>query len=108
MALRRERLAALGRRTRQVVVLAAVTGVLTGGAVAFFDWVVKGQLLDRLLDAPRAVQVGAPLAGLLLAAGILRWVGGGCSPSTADEYIQNFHDQGRRLPLRPEPMAAPR
>ncbi|MCU1483408.1 MAG: hypothetical protein JWN67_154 [Actinomycetia bacterium] len=102
MAPRRERLAALGRRTRQVVVLAALTGVLTGGTVALFDWAVKGQMLDRLLDAPRAVQVGAPLVGLLLAAAILRWMGGG-SPSTADEYIQNFHDQGRRLPLRPVP-----
>ena len=103
MAARRERLAALGRRTRQVVLLSAITGVLTGSAVALFDWVVKGQLLDNLLDAPRAVQVGAPLAGLLLAAAILRWLGGGASPATADEYIQNFHDQSRRLPLRPVP-----
>jgi CIC family chloride channel protein len=85
------------------VVLSAVTGVLTGAAVALFDWVVKGQLLDNLLEASRPVQVGAPLVGLLLAAAILRWLGGGCSPSTADEYIQNFHDQGHRLPLRPLP-----
>ncbi|MCU1374398.1 MAG: hypothetical protein JWO68_1684 [Actinomycetia bacterium] len=86
-----------------MVLLSAVTGILTGAAVALFDWVVHDQLFDRLLDAPRAVQVGAPLVGLVVAAAILRWAGGGATPSTADEYIQNFHDQGRRLPLRPLP-----
>jgi CIC family chloride channel protein len=102
MTARRERLAALGRRTRQVVLLSALTGVLTGGGVALFDWLVKAQLFDRIVEAPRAVQVGAPLVGLLLCAAILRWGGGG-TPSTADEYIQNYHDQGRRLALRPVP-----
>jgi CIC family chloride channel protein len=96
-------LAALGRRTRQVVLLSAVTGVLTGAGVALFDWIVKEQLLDRVLDAPRAVQVGAPVVGLLLAAAALRWLGPNASPSTADEYIKDFHDQGHRLALRPAP-----
>jgi CIC family chloride channel protein len=77
--------------------------VLTGAGVALFDWIVKDQLLDRVLDAPKAVQVGAPLVGLLLAAASLKWLGDGASPATADEYIKDFHDQGHRLALRPVP-----
>ena len=103
MSARRERLAALGRRTRQVVLLSAVTGFLTGSAVALFEWLTHHQLFERLQEAPTAVQVVGPLAGLLAAAAILRWLGGGASPSTADEYIQSFHDHGRRLPLRAMP-----
>ena len=100
---RRQQLAALGRRTRQVVLLSACTGVLTGTGVALFEWVTREQLFDRLLDLPTAVQIVAPAVGLLLAAAVLQFLGGGGSPSTADEYIQNFHDQGRRLPLGPVP-----
>lgn len=103
MSARRERLAALGRRTRQVVLLSAATGFLTGSAVALFEWLTHHQLFERLQEAPTAVQVVGPLIGLLAAAAILRWLGGGATPSTADEYIQNFHDQGRRLPLRAVP-----
>jgi CIC family chloride channel protein len=100
---RREELAALGRRTRQVVLLAALTGVVTGAGVALFEWVTREQLLDHLLDAPLALQIVAPIGALLGAAAMLRFVGGGASPSTADEYIRNFHEQGQRLDLRPAP-----
>jgi CIC family chloride channel protein len=92
-----DRLAALGRRTRQVVLLSALTGLVTGGAVALFEWVTREQLFARLRDAPTGVQIAAPAVGLLLALLILRRT----TPSTADEYIRNFHDQGRRLDLRP-------
>lgn len=100
---RREQLAALGRRTRQVVLLAAVTGAVTGAAVALLEEVAAEQLFERVLAAPSAVQMLAPLVGLLLSAALLRWLGDGASPATADEYIHNFHDQGRRLPLRQAP-----
>lgn len=98
----RQRLAALGRRTRQTVVLAAATGALTGAAVALFEWVTRDQLFDRLLEAPAAVHIVAPAVGLLVAALVIRHLGGG-APTTADEYIRNFHDQSRRLDLRPVP-----
>jgi CIC family chloride channel protein len=40
--------------------------------------------------------------GLLVAGLCLRWVAGGTSVSTADEYIRSFHDQGdERLDPRP-------
>jgi len=101
IARRRERLAALGRRTRQVVVLAAVTGVLTGAGVYAFEWITRETLFDHLATAPTAVQIGAPLVGLVIAGLLLRTVAGGSSSSTADEYIKNFHDAGRRLDLKP-------
>jgi len=101
---RRQELTALGRRTRQVVVFAVLTGVLTGYAVALFDWAVREQLFRWLIDdAPAAVQDVAPLLGLAIAAVVLGTLGRGASPSTADEYIRNFHDTGTRLDLRPVP-----
>lgn len=95
------RLVALGQRTQQAVLLAAATGVLTGTAVYLFEWVTRERLFDRLHRAPTAVQVAAPAVGLLLAALVLHYVAGGAGPATADEYVKNFHDAGRRLDLRP-------
>ncbi|MCW3044083.1 MAG: hypothetical protein JWL57_2241 [Actinobacteria bacterium] len=97
---RRGQIAALGRRGSQVLVLAGLTGVLTGLAVAGFEWVTRDQLFEGLRDQPVGVQVAAPLVGLLLAAAILRWIARTTSPATADEYIHNFHETGRRLDLR--------
>ena len=93
----------LGRRSRQALVLAAVTGALTGLGVAGFEWVTRQGLAEHLSHQPQAVQIAAPLVGLLLAAALLRWVAATKSPSTADEYIHNFHEPGRRLALRPVP-----
>lgn len=100
---RRVQLAALGRRSGQVLVLAGLTGVLTGLGVAGFEWITRQQLFDRLHRQPVGVQIVAPLIGLMLAAATLRWVAHTTSPATADEYIHNFHEQGRRLDLRPLP-----
>jgi CIC family chloride channel protein len=98
----RERLAALGRRTRENILLAAVTGAVTGAGVAGFDWVARDQLTDRFASAPVWVQIAAPGVGLVLAALVLRYLRGE-KPATADEYIKNFHDQSRRLDTRPVP-----
>lgn len=103
MTARRERLAALGRRTRETILLSAVTGLATGAVVALFEEVTRHRLFEQLADSPRPVRVLAPVAGLLIAAAALRWIGGDASPSTADEYISNFHDANRRLPLRAVP-----
>lgn len=96
-------LAALGRRSGQVLVFASVTGALTGLAVAGFDWVTRDQLFNRLERQPLAIQMLAPLVGLLLATLVLTVAARRASPSTAEEYIRNFHEVGRRLDLRPLP-----
>jgi CIC family chloride channel protein len=97
----RDRLARLGRRSREVVLLAAVTGALTGGAVALFEWVAREQLFDHLRQQSAGVQVAAPFVALVLASGVLRWFGRGANPATADEYVHNFHQRDHTLPWRP-------
>ena len=99
----REDVAALGRRTRQVVLFAAATGALTGLGVAGFEWLTRTMLFDHLGRAPLALTVLAPGVGLTLAAVALRFVGRGASPTTSDEYIHNFHQPGVRLSSRPAP-----
>ncbi|MDQ6617561.1 MAG: chloride channel protein, partial [Actinomycetota bacterium] len=92
---------ALGRRGRQVVLLAALTGAVTGLGVAGFESITRAGLFDHLLQTPLALQVLAPVVGLVLAALALRFLAAGASPATADEYIKNFHQPGVRLDPRP-------
>ena len=96
---RRAELNDLARRTWEVGLLAAVVGVLTGGGVALLDTVIMG-IEERVVELPLWLVAGAPAVGLALTAVILRWVGGGLSPSTADEYLKAFHDPGYPLPGR--------
>ncbi len=97
------RLGALGRRSPRVLLLSALTGLITGAGVALFDWFTRDELLSRIQRAPVGAQAAGPLVGLLLAAAILRWVGHRATPPTSDEYIRNFHERDRRLPLRAAP-----
>ncbi|MDQ1355748.1 MAG: chloride channel protein family [Acidimicrobiaceae bacterium] len=90
-------------RSPRVLLLAALTGLLTGAAVAAFDQTTGTVLLGRIQRAPLAVQALGPLCGLLLAAAVLKWVGGGASPATADDYVRNFHTHDQRLSLRAAP-----
>lgn len=80
-----------------------MTGALTGLGVAAFDRLAGELTFDRLLDAPLWVQAVAPAAGLTVALVVLRTLGRGATPSTADEYIRDFHDAEGRLALRPVP-----
>jgi CIC family chloride channel protein len=103
VARHRDDVFALGRRTRLVVLFAALTGAVTGLGVAGFESLTRTGLFDHLRRAPLAVQVSAPLVGLVLAAVALHFLAGGASPATADEYIHNFHQPGVRLGLRAVP-----
>ena len=94
---------ALGQRTRQVVLFAALTGAATGLGVAGFEAATRRGLFDHLRRAPLALQIVAPLVGLALAAVALRYAADRATPATADEYIKNFHEPGVRLDPRPVP-----
>jgi CIC family chloride channel protein len=94
---------AVDRRQQALVGAAAVTGVLTGLAVAGFETLTGHVLLDRVLRAPLAAQAVAPVLGLLLAALALKLLAGGASPSTADQYVANFHDRPHWLDTKPLP-----
>ena len=96
---RRAELDDLARRTWEVGLLAAVVGVVTGAGVAVLDTVIVG-IEERVVQWPLWAVAGAPAVGLAVTALVLRWVGGGVSPSTADEYLKGFHDPGHPFPLR--------
>ena len=96
---RRDEIRDLVRRSREVVLLAAVTGVLTGLFVRGLEFLVD-VALHTVLEGPLWFGVVAPPIGLLLAALALRVIGGGVSPSTSDEYVHAFHDPDHRLGLR--------
>ena len=98
----REHVADLAHRSRQVLLAAALTGVLVGLAVAAFEWVTGEVLLGAVLDAPLGVQLAAPAVGLVVGVVILRL--GRTSAATADEYVRSFHDPARRLRLRDVPV----
>jgi CIC family chloride channel protein len=106
MAGRRRRFASFpGGRAQRTLLLAAVTGLLTGAGVAAFEWVTREQVFERLLATPLWVQAIALVVGLVAAGGVLRSIGAGASPATADEYIVNFHDRDRRLGLGRQSIA---
>ena len=91
------------QRWTETLLLAGITGVATGLAVAAFDYVTADLLLDHVRTLPTAVLIGMPALGLLLAWAFLHWMGRGASPSTSDEYVRNFHERDRSMDLRPFP-----
>ncbi len=92
-----------GTRQQGAIAVAALTGVLVGLTVAVIERLVDRGMLHALFGMPLAVQAAAPAVGLAVAALALRYTAGGASPATADEYVANFHDRRRRLPLAPVP-----
>ncbi len=92
-----------GRRSRATVLLSAVVGATTGGLVALYSGVGKKVVFERIFDGPLWLQVAGPVAALLLSYLSLRYLAGGASPSTSDEYIRNVHELDRSIPLRPAP-----
>jgi chloride channel protein, CIC family len=97
--IRSEEFRDLVRRSREVVLLAAITGAVTGLFVRFFEYVVVEVIFERITHGPLWVAAVAPGIGLVLSAILLRTVGNGASSATADEYLRAFHDP--EYPLRP-------
>ena len=87
-----------------MMVLSIVTGALVGLLVAVFEQLTVEVLLERLLEGPVWWQAAAPAVGLFAAAAILRYVGGGATSSTSDEYVRAFHE---RHPGCPSPSSPP-
>jgi CIC family chloride channel protein len=97
--LNRERLRTSARNWHEVLLLAAIVGVLTGFGVAAFESVVSWGI-DTLDAAPLWIAAVAPAVGLTVAALLLYFVGDKCGPSTADEYLRGFHDPNYQLQAR--------
>src|SRR5690606_302531 len=84
----------------QIVILAAATGAITGLVVAGFERLVVEEVFARVLESPSWVIGVLPGIGLLVAFAARRFVGGGVSAATADEYLHAFHDPTHRLGWR--------
>jgi CIC family chloride channel protein len=84
-----------------VLLLSALTGMITGAVIAGFDYVVDGTLLGWVESWPLWAQALAPAVGLSGAGITLLTLGRGASPEMSDEYIRNFHDSHHRLDRRP-------
>ncbi len=97
----REQLANLAQRSRQVLLLAGVTGVIVGAGVAAFDQVTRTVVFEALVQRSVAAQTLAPVVGLVLAAACLRWLAGGAGPATTDVFVRSYHDRETPLDLRP-------
>jgi chloride channel protein, CIC family len=94
----------LVRRSREVVLLAAVTGAVTGLFVRFFEYVVVEVVFHEIEAGPLWLVAVAPAVGLALSAILLNTLGNGASPATSDEYLRAFHDP--EYPLRPRAFMA--
>ena len=99
----RTELQSFGRRSRATVLLSAVVGATTGGLVALYAGVGKGVVFERIFRGPLWLQVLSPVAALVLSLLSLRYLAGGASPSTSEEYIRNVHELDEAIPLRPAP-----
>ncbi len=82
----------------------ALVGSGIGVLVAAIERAAEAGLLERVLHAPLAWQIAAPGIGLVIAAVLLSWVGGGLSSSTSDEYVRAFHGERPVLDLHALPV----
>lgn len=94
-------LRSLALRSREVVVVAAVTGAVVGLAVAAFERGAAGGVFERVLEAPVWMQVAAPLIGLLLSMLALRVLAGDMSQATTEVYVEAMPDPRAPFPVRP-------
>jgi chloride channel protein, CIC family len=91
------------RRSHEVIVLAAITGVATGFAVALFDRIVVDGILDRLLELSPWVLAFMPLVGLALSWLALFYVARSRDAGMTDLYLKAFHDPEESYRLREFP-----
>jgi CIC family chloride channel protein len=91
------------RRSHEVLVLAAITGALTGFAVAAFDWLVVDLFLDHLFELSPWVMAWMPLVGLSVSWLALRFLGRSTDSGSADLYLKAFHDDDQQYRLRELP-----
>lgn len=94
--------AAFTVRSRQVLLLAALTGVLTGLGVALFEPIVIELIFDELRELPIWALALMPTVGLVVASLSLHLLGP-TTPPTTDAYLQAFHDPAEPLTLRTLP-----
>lgn len=98
-----DELRALVLRSRDLVLLTAVIGVITGVSVALFERATIDLALERVVESPLWVRATLPGLGLVITALVLRFLGPLASPSTADEYVKAVPDPEAPFNLRAVP-----
>ena len=96
----RQELKDLAIRSREILLVAAVTGLVVGFAVAAFEYLTVRVLLETVEEWPVWLVSIMPAVGLAVAYLVLRYAGPDLSPSNADEYLKSFHQPTYRLTLR--------
>lgn len=84
----------------QVLIASVVVGLIVGVLVALVEFIVIEVVLHAVLHWPFWIQATAPAVGLLASWAILRYVGGGVSAATSEEYIQQFHSPNPKFSFR--------
>jgi CIC family chloride channel protein len=97
---RRDEFRTIVRRSRDAIFIAAVTGAIVGVAVRGFEFLVAEVAFEWLVHQNLWVLALAPVGGLILSSLLLRYVGGGASSATTDDYLRAFHDPGYTLRAR--------
>jgi CIC family chloride channel protein len=95
----RTQLHEVAHRWRVVIGLAAVIGVVTGGAVAAFDDIVRDTLFAWVLRQPVAFAAAVPALGLTIAVLVAR-LPGHADTATTDAYVRAYHERGGALRIR--------
>lgn len=75
-------------RTREVVIVCAVVGTVTGFGVALLDALTLEVLMEAVRSVPLWAQMLAPGLGLVITALLLRTLGGGTGPATTEDYVK--------------------
>jgi CIC family chloride channel protein len=96
-------LRSFGAHTRDILLPAAVVGLVTGLVVAAADVVTIDWLLDPIRELPIGVVAFAPLVGLILAALVLRFLARRASPGLADTWLKAFHDRDHDMDVKQAP-----
>jgi chloride channel protein, CIC family len=99
--LRRDEFRAIVHRSRDAVLLAAITGVIVGLGVRGFEYLVLELAYSFVLTTNLWVMAVLPVGGLILSSLILKYLGRGASGATTDEYLRAFHDRHHLLNIRP-------
>ncbi len=99
--LRRDEFRAIVHRSRDAVLLAAITGVIVGLGVRGFEYLVLELAYSWVLTTNLWVMAALPVLGLVVSSLILKYAGRGASGATTDEYLRAFHDRQHLLAIRP-------
>lgn len=88
-----------GGKSSRLLLASCGLGVAVALLVSVFEYVTVELILEHVMELPVWAMAMMPMIGLVLASLSLRYLGGGTTPSTSDEYISAYHARHPRLPI---------